>query len=179
MPSGTVLMPLVDILASGARLAAELLLTKVFAQSTCATTDRGISLDSASNLSARLNLVDRTAIVLCPKRFGVDPGSEAVTENGCRKGRPAKPPSGQCPILHRQCVLSAACIGSGCPWSNKLAYRTDPAMRLAGPQDHIQRGHFLQHHAAFAHRWRAICVSDWTKKIPTPHRNDVIGHIAG
>jgi magnesium transporter len=32
--------------------------TRAFAQNTCATTDRGIFLDSASDLSARLNLVD-------------------------------------------------------------------------------------------------------------------------
>jgi hypothetical protein len=47
MASGTVLIPPVATPASGAPPAAVPMRTKVFAQSTCVTIDRGISLDSA------------------------------------------------------------------------------------------------------------------------------------
>ena len=50
----------VDIPESGAPPAAERFPIRAFAQSTCATTEPGISPDSASNLSAHPNLVERS-----------------------------------------------------------------------------------------------------------------------
>ena len=65
-------MPPVVIPASGAPAAAEPLQIKVFAQN---TTDRGISLDSASNLSARPNLVE---------------WSNPITPSDCQQGGAVK-----------------------------------------------------------------------------------------
>jgi hypothetical protein len=64
-------MPPVAIPASGAPRAAERSLIRAFAQSTSATTDRGISLDSASKQSARANLVERST----REAVWVDPNS--------------------------------------------------------------------------------------------------------
>ena len=85
-------MPPVAIPASGAPRAAERLLTKAFAQSTSATTDRGISLDSASKQSARANLVERST----REAVWVDPNSatqrDLFVSNNARVDRPGVAP---------------------------------------------------------------------------------------
>jgi hypothetical protein len=58
----------VAIAATGALPAAERLLIRACAQSTSATTDHGISLDSASKQSARANLVERSTHEALPRR---------------------------------------------------------------------------------------------------------------
>jgi hypothetical protein len=100
-------MPLVAIPASGAPRAAERLLIRAFAQSTSATTDRGISLGSASKQSARANLVERST----REAVWVDPNSATqrdlfVSNSACvdqcqsRCIKPSRPGGGGGLVLH-------------------------------------------------------------------------------